>query len=520
MAVQPDGKIVVIGTVGSVGYDIAVVRLEGDEPTAIGTEGDDNFAISPGTQAGTLKLNVNGVITDNLPSSATMRVEGRGGNDAFTVTAAPTASLILDGADGSDIYDISFGNLAGNVVVADKGAPGSDQLVARGTAGNDYLFKDDWRVSLGDPVQQTILYSGIEALTIHGGSGDDTIMDPGNNTHIFGDAGNDTVIITATSGNGVTVDGGAGSDTYLVGGDNLAGPVTVADTGSSGSDRISIIGTPGDDTVVQTTSGFTLNGTNILVTAVETAAVDGGGEAGDTFTVVGSPSIPAAVQGVSDTTINGTGGNDTIVLTPLGNSGQVNVKLNGKLLGTYSSGGRLSIHGQAGDDDIQVAGAVSIPLWLYGDAGNDRLKGGDGVNVLMGGAGDDLLVGGSERDILIGGTGADRIVGNEADDILIAGSTAFDANDVALLAILQSWTCTDRTYQQRCDDLKTVGIGDNGSIRLNAETVFDDGVQDLLTGSAGQDWFFANLAGSGVKDKVTDLSAAEFAIDLDWILWP
>jgi hypothetical protein len=38
-------------------------------------------------------------------------------------------------------------------------------------------------------------------------------------------------------------------------------------------------------------------------------------------------------------------------------------------------------------------------------------------------------------------------------------------------------------------------------------------------GSAGQDWFFAQLDGDNntVKDKITDLSAAEFAADLDFI---
>jgi hypothetical protein len=50
-------------------------------------------------------------------------------------------------------------------------------------------------------------------------------------------------------------------------------------------------------------------------------------------------------------------------------------------------------------------------------------------------------------------------------------------------------------------------------------TVFDDGSYDVLTGSAGQDWFFAQLDGGNgrVKDKITDLGAAEFAADLDFI---
>ena len=55
-----------------------------------------------------------------------------------------------------------------------------------------------------------------------------------------------------------------------------------------------------------------------------------------------------------------------------------------------------------------------------------------------------------------------------------------------------------------------------GSTAANA-TVFDDGSLDVLTGSSGQDWFWANCVGTGVLDKITDLSASEFANDLDFI---
>lgn len=57
----------------------------------------------------------------------------------------------------------------------------------------------------------------------------------------------------------------------------------------------------------------------------------------------------------------------------------------------------------------------------------------------------------------------------------------------------------------------------HGNVFLLADvTVFDDGVKDVLTGSAGKDWFWANLD-TGVKDKITDLSANEFATDIDFI---
>ena len=50
--------------------------------------------------------------------------------------------------------------------------------------------------------------------------------------------------------------------------------------------------------------------------------------------------------------------------------------------------------------------------------------------------------------------------------------------------------------------------------------MFDDGAADVLTGNTGQDWFFANILGTGIKDKITDLSAAEFANDLTFIQGP
>ena len=306
-----------------------------------------------------------------------MLVEGGGGNDTFTVTAAPAGSLILEGQDGSDSYDISFGNLAGTVVVADDGTSGTDQFTARGTAGNDFVFKDDTKVTWGDPVQQTILYSGIESLVIHGGAGDDTIMDPGSDTQIFGDAGNDTIVINATSSSGVFVDGGAGSDTYIIGGGNLAGPVTLADSGTSGTDSIQIVGTPGDDTLIQTTSGFVLNGTAINVTGLETASVDGGG-AGDTFTVQGTPPVPTTVQGVSDAVIMGTTGNDVIRISATNNPGEIKARLNGALVWTFRPTGQILIYGLAGDDDIQVDSTIVLPIAIDGGDGNDRITGGGG----------------------------------------------------------------------------------------------------------------------------------------------
>lgn len=177
--------------------------------------------------------------------------------------------------------------------------------------------------------------------------------------------------------------------------------------------------------------------------------------------------------------------------------------------------GRILVYALAGDDDVTVAGSIGIAAWIYGGAGNDRLKGGGGDDVLVGGDGDDLLVGGAGRDLLIGGFGADRLVGNADDDVLIAGATAFEGDTAVLDAIMAEWAA-DLDYGTRVARLRDSWLRAEGP----GATVFDDGARDVLTGSAGQDWFFASLAAdtpSEVRDRITDLHADEFAADLDFI---
>ena len=220
--------------------------------------------------------------------------------------------------------------------------------------------------------------------------------------------------------------------------------------------------------------------------------------------------------------VGGTTGNDSILFSPVGNSGSIEVTINGVSQGIFVPTGRVVAFGQAGNDDIQVAGSITNSAWLFGGAGNDRLKGGAGNDVLIGGDGDDLIVGGDGRDLLIGGFGADRLVGNAADDILIAGTTAHDANDAALCAIMREWRRPDVNFATRVEHLKNGG-GVNESFRVNDLTVHDDGAADVLTGSEGQDWFLFNQDGDGGDtDRATDMKTFEsmFAEDIDFFTGP
>jgi PKD repeat protein len=198
-------------------------------------------------------------------------------------------------------------------------------------------------------------------------------------------------------------------------------------------------------------------------------------------------------------------------------TGGVNVSSNGEQ-GVFSPTGIIVVQGGSGNDTVTVAGSIHQTVVVFGGDGADSIKGGDGNDIIVGGDGPDLLVGGGGRDLIIGGWGADRLVGNTDDDVLVAGWTVWDNDPAALLSILAGWTTTN-SYATRVANIHA-GAGLAQGYRLLADvTVFDDAAADILTGSAGTDWFLFN-SDSGVTDKATDLKASEFAEDLDFVNQP
>ena len=223
-----------------------------------------------------------------------------------------------------------------------------------------------------------------------------------------------------------------------------------------------------------------------------------------------------------DLVVGGTTEADQLIVRPGDTSAAVVVTLGGRSLGAFAPTGRIVVYGQAGDDDIQVASNISLSAWLYGDDGNDRLKGGAGDDVLFGGAGDDLLMGGGGRDLLVGGTGSDRILGNADDDILIGGYTIFDYDydhrmegmlrrnhEEAISHIMQRWTSADNYL----DRIRALGDRDSAYRLRLEETVFNDNDVDTLTGNAGDDWLFLDTD----NDHVTGLLDEILGNDWEWV---
>jgi Ca2+-binding RTX toxin-like protein len=372
-----------------------------------------------------------------------------------------------------------------------------------------------------DASDEIVLSSGSVIVTINGVEVGE--FEVTGSVSVVGGDGDDTIIVEVAPVGGVNVDGEGGSDSVVIDGNgSLAGSVALSDSGASGTDSVQVLGTPGNDSIEQTSGGFVLNGVTIsLSSGLDTAAVEGGAGS-DEIVVSGSPPVPVEVEGVSDMVVIGTSGNDHINFTPGLSAGEIIAQLNGVEVSRFSPTGRLVARGGDGDDQIHLAGSINLSSWLYGGAGNDRLKGGAGHDILLGDEGNDLLVGGPGRDILIGGDGADGIHGKSEDDILVSGIVSFGSNlDAALTEIKAEWL-SSYSFAARTANIEGWGC-EPTTHQLNSTTVLDDEDKDTLTGDQGLDWFFANLwldgDDEGTKDKIVDLNFFEFlfANDLDFI---
>jgi Ca2+-binding RTX toxin-like protein len=143
-----------------------------------------------------------------------------------------------------------------------------------------------------------------------------------------------------------------------------------------------------------------------------------------------------------------------------------------------------------------LGAGVSGAEHVLGGSGVDRLTGSNAAgNVLVGNGSGDVLAGGGGNDILIGGTGADTLTGDGGEDLLIDGFSVHDGDVRALNALMAEWQRTDLRYEDRVGHLMNGGGANDPNpeelYRFNATTVTKDSDGDVLTGSAGQDWFFA-----------------------------
>ncbi|WP_254512629.1 cadherin domain-containing protein [Anatilimnocola floriformis] len=281
----------------------------------------------------------------------------------------------------------------------------------------------------------------------------------------------------------------------------------------------------------ETTPSFALT-----IRATDSATPSLSGEAIATITL---RDIAEAVTAAGpNVLVQGTSGSDliTIATNPLG---LVTVGFNGVAHGpfTLGAGGRVIVNAGDGGDRVTATNSTA-PVTVYGEDGNDvliggsnddifdggagidRLIGGLGADILFGGAdtdilegregndliiggdGDDRMIGFTGNDVLIGGLGRDIIDGGMGEDLLIGGRTSYDANSVALAAILAEWNSGAALATRRAN-LQT---GLAGGVRVAVgDTVTDDQQIDCLLGGEGDDWLLLQASDYAYRVMAGDL---------------
>jgi Ca2+-binding RTX toxin-like protein len=191
-------------------------------------------------------------------------------------------------------------------------------------------------------------------------------------------------------------------------------------------------------------------------------------------------------------------------------------------------GKNIIIHGDAGNDII--IGGAGIDT-LYGDDGNDLIFGYRGADTLYGGAGndtlygddlgfngiagDDLLYGQAGDDILYGGARTDRLEGGDGNDILYGGAggdNLFGGADNDILYGDDSGIAgNDKLNGDAGNDQLFGGDGADELRGGTGDDLLDGGTgNDFLIGDAGAD----TLIGQGGDDSIDgagDIDTAVFS---------
>ena len=132
-------------------------------------------------------------------------MNGTAGVDTFNVTGSPTGTTTWMGWAAGDTYNVTQSALGGPLTVSDSGGSGTDQLFSTtGAAGGESIGVSDTQITRSGG-EQTITYSGIEALNVSGTAGVDTL------TEHDSAAGGEIIGVTGST---VTRNGGEASLTY------------------------------------------------------------------------------------------------------------------------------------------------------------------------------------------------------------------------------------------------------------------------------------------------------------------
>lgn len=352
---SPGGHII-MGTPG----DDVISAGDGND-IVLGLDGNDTVCLGPGDDLFDGGLGADTMVADAVPDGRDAFSGGGpgiGGVDTVTYAARTTpVNVSLDGVDNDGAP--GEGDSIGTDVQAVVGGSAADVITSSAVTGQTYLT---------------------------GGAGDDTLS---GTFDLFGDSGNDSLVLTST-GSGTLI-GGDGDDTLT------GGPVRDDLSGGNGADTL--IGGGGDDELFGGPGNDALRG------------LDGND---DLFGEEGNDSL---IGGLGTDSLIGGDGDDTAS-------------------SLVAADGADGFFGGAGTDTADYSarqGPATLLLSLDGVANDGQSGEGDNIGTdvenINGGVSPNIIVGNGGPNVLRGGQGNDSIQGTDgiSGNDTVIGGFGFDA---------------------------------------------------------------------------------------------
>lgn len=153
----------------------------------------------------------------------------------------------------------------------------------------------------------------------------------------------------------------------------------------------------------------------------------------------------------------------------------------------FGNRGDDTIHGGSGNDQLDGYHGNDI---LHGGLGNDIIDGGKGHDLIFGGHGADVIAGGSDNDTIHGGAGHDTIYGGSEDD-LIFGNTGDD--------LLHGGPGRDHLHGG--DGKDTLFGGDSDDVIRGGpqdDRIYGEKGDDILHGGQGNDYLHGGIGNDSI----------------------
>ena len=375
--------------------------------------------------------------------------------------------------------------------------------ITLGSGHSNTVLPEGFTVSLGSK-NDTIKNESVSNITLDGGSGDDSIVNGGENVSINAGAGNDIITLTSTAKNAVVV-AGAGNDTIY---GNIGGEHIYRFDGGQGKNYI-VNFDPGSD-IIQTENG-TISSAEVTSDGVK-ILIEETGKSATTIYLKGT----AETEGETDIkkynlleggeirvqTVGGAVSSTTVARKIIGTSGADNIT--NTLSSSHDPDG-YSISAEGGNDVITNSGSnVSInagagndTIYLTTDAEEDGATA-ENVTVYTG-AGNDLVISNGRGHVYEWSGGVDSIYGFGEDDLLDIGTKTYSPSltsdgfwiviDGKKSILLRGAKIVDRPNNSTsATDYEALKPGTRISIANGTGTVFSQEIDPLYLGSdtAGQ----------------------------------